>query len=52
MGMSAQDKMLHVANRLGLTSLKDMQGSTRMVTIQNYGGNAYVFKNAASARFL
>jgi len=31
MGMSAQDKMLHVANRLGLTSLKDMQGSTRMV---------------------
>lgn len=29
--MSAQDKMLHVANRLGLTSLKDMQGSTRMV---------------------
>jgi len=31
MGMSAQDKMIHVANRLGLTSLKDMQGSTRMV---------------------
>jgi len=31
MGMSAQDKMLHVANRLGLTSLKDMQGTTRMV---------------------
>jgi hypothetical protein len=31
MGMSAQDKMIHVANRLGLSSLKDMQGSTRMV---------------------
>ena len=31
MGMSAQDKMLTVANRLGLTSLKDMQGTTRMV---------------------
>jgi hypothetical protein len=31
MGMSAQDKMLNVANRLGLTSLKDMQGTTRMV---------------------
>jgi hypothetical protein len=31
MGMSAQDKMIHVANRLGLTSLKDMQGTTRMV---------------------
>ena len=31
MGMSAQDKMLQVASRLGLTSLKDMQGTTRMV---------------------
>jgi len=31
MGMSAQDKMISVANRLGLTSLKDMQGTTRMV---------------------
>ena len=31
MGMSAQDKMLTVASRLGLTSLKDMQGTTRMV---------------------
>jgi hypothetical protein len=31
MGMSAQDKMLNVASRLGLTSLKDMQGTTRMV---------------------
>jgi hypothetical protein len=29
--MSAQDKMLNVASRLGLTSLKDMQGTTRMV---------------------
>jgi len=26
--MTAQDKILHVANKLGLTSLKDMQGST------------------------
>lgn len=31
MGMSAQDKMLYVANKLGLSSLKDMQGSTRVV---------------------
>ena len=31
MGMSAQDKMIVVANRLGLTTLKNMQGSTRMV---------------------
>ena len=31
MGMSAQDKMLVVANRLGLTTLQKMQGTTRMV---------------------
>ena len=31
MAISAQDKMLYVANKLGLTSLKDMQGSTRVV---------------------
>jgi hypothetical protein len=31
MGMSAQQKMLHVADRLGLSTLKDMQGTTRMV---------------------
>jgi hypothetical protein len=35
MGMSAQDKMITVANRLGLTSLKDMQGTTRMVYDSN-----------------
>ena len=29
--MTAQDKILHVANKLGLTSLKDMQGSTGAV---------------------
>ena len=53
MGMSAQDKMLHVANKLGLTSLKDMQGSTRMVydsittanTVQTF------FKGAAQRAF-
>jgi hypothetical protein len=31
MAISAQDKMLYVANKLGLSSLKDMQGSTRVV---------------------
>jgi len=35
MGMSAQQKMLHVADRLGLTTLKDMQGTTRMVYDSN-----------------
>jgi hypothetical protein len=29
--MTAQDKILHVANKLGLTSLKDMQASTGAV---------------------
>jgi hypothetical protein len=45
MAISAQDKMLYVANKLGLTSLKDMQGSTRVVYDQittadgqNYNG--------------
>jgi hypothetical protein len=53
MGMSAQDKMIHVANRLGLSSLKDMQGSTRMVYDSN--GTASLthtfFKGAAQRAF-
>ena len=53
MGMSAQDKMLNVASRLGLTSLKDMQGTTRMVydssvTIQT---NHTFFKGAVQRAF-
>lgn len=31
MALSAQDKMLYVANKLGLSTLKDMQGSTRVI---------------------
>jgi hypothetical protein len=53
MGMSAQDKMLHVANRLGLTTLKNMQGSTRMVYDSN-GASALThtfFKGAAQRAF-
>ena len=53
MGMSAQDKMIHVANRLGLTSLKDMQGTTRMVYDSN--GTAALthtfFKGASQKAF-
>jgi len=53
MGMSAQQKMLHVADRLGLSSLKDMQGSTRMVYDSN--GTAALthtfFKGAAQRAF-
>ena len=53
MGMSAQDKMLHVANRLGLTSLKDMQGTTRMDydSITTAATNFTFFKNAAQRAF-
>ena len=51
MGMSAQDKMLHVANRLGLTSLKDMQGSTRMVyDSQTTGAFTHTFFKGAAQR--
>jgi hypothetical protein len=53
MGMSAQDKMLNVASRLGLTSLKDMQGTTRMVydsqTTASF--NHEFFKNASQRAF-
>jgi hypothetical protein len=31
MAISAQDKMIYVANKLGLTSLQNMQGSTRVI---------------------
>jgi hypothetical protein len=53
MGMSAQDKMLTVANRLGLTSLKDMQGTTRMVydTIQTPANQFTLFKGANQRAF-
>jgi len=53
MGMSAQDKMLNVASRLGLTSLKDMQGTTRMVydSIPTAASNFTFFKGAAQRAF-
>jgi hypothetical protein len=51
MGMSAQDKMLNVASRLGLTSLKDMQGTTRMVYDQQTTAAAtHTFFKGASQR--
>jgi len=53
MGMSAQDKMLNVASRLGLTTLKDMQGTTRMVydSQTTAAGNHTFFKGAAQRAF-
>ena len=53
MGMSAQDKMLNVASRLGLTTLKDMQGTTRMVYDQQttVAANHTFFKGASQRAF-
>ena len=53
MGMSAQDKMITVANRLGLTSLKDMQGTTRMVydSITTAATTHTFFKGASQRAF-
>jgi len=53
MGMSAQQKMLHVADRLGLTTLKDMQGTTRMVYDSNgtAATNFTFFKGASQRAF-
>jgi hypothetical protein len=51
MGMSAQQKMLHVADRLGLTTLKDMQGTTRMVyDSQTTADLTHTFFKGASQR--
>ena len=51
MGMSAQDKMLNVASRLGLTTLKDMQGTTRMVyDSQTTAAFTHTFFKGASQR--
>jgi len=53
MGMSAQQKMLHVADRLGLTTLKDMQGTTRMVydSVTTAALTHTFFKGAAQRAF-
>jgi len=53
MGMSAQQKMLHVADRLGLTTLKDMQGTTRMVydSITTASTTHTFFKGASQRAF-
>ena len=51
--MSAQQKMLHVADRLGLTTLKDMQGTTRMVydSITTASTVHTLFKGASQRAF-
>jgi hypothetical protein len=45
--ISAQDKIMHVANKLGLTSLKDMQASTGAVYDVDTDLSGTIFSNAA-----
>jgi len=45
--ISAQDKILHVANKLGLTSLKDMQASTGAVYDVDTELSGTIFQQAA-----
>lgn len=45
--ITAQDKILHVANKLGLTSLKDMQASTGAVYDVDTDLSGQLFTNAA-----
>jgi hypothetical protein len=45
--ISAQDKILHVANKLGLTSLKDMQASTGAVYDVDTDLSGQIFSNAS-----
>jgi hypothetical protein len=45
--MSPQDKIIHVANKLGLSSLKDMQGSTGAVYDVDIEGTGLIFNNAS-----
>jgi hypothetical protein len=45
--ITAQDKILHVANKLGLTSLKDMQASTGAVYDVDTDLAGQIFSNAA-----
>lgn len=53
MGMTAQQKILYVANKLGLTSLKNMQASTRAVYDEAPAAsdNVILFEGAAQRTF-
>lgn len=45
--ITAQDKILHVASKLGLTSLKDMQASTGAVYDADINASGTLFTNAS-----
>ena len=49
--VSAQDKIIYVANKLGLSTLKDMQATTRIVYDQNTtAAGTFTFFEQANAR--
>lgn len=47
MAISAQDKILYVANKLGLSTLKDMQGSTGAVYDVDTNDSGQIFSSAS-----
>lgn len=47
MALSAQDKILYVANKLGLSTLNQMQGSTGAVYDVDIEGSGQIFTSAA-----
>jgi len=47
MALSAQDKIMYVANKLGLSTLKDMQGSTGAVYDVDTDISGVLFSNAS-----
>jgi hypothetical protein len=51
MALSAQDKILYVANKLGLTTLKNMQGSTGAVYDIDRQTTGTLFANASQKPF-
>jgi len=51
MALSAQDKIMYVANKLGLSTLKDMQGSTGAVYDIDRTATGVMFANASQHAF-
>jgi hypothetical protein len=53
MAVSAQDKLLYVANKLGLSTLKDMQATTRCIfdTMPAASSSFSFFQNASQRNF-
>lgn len=51
MALSAQDKIMYVANKLGLSTLKDMQGSTGAVYDIDRTTTGVMFANASQHAF-